>query len=96
MIEYYRTRIYLAEEGDGLIEGYTWKRNLKDIIGINSENIHIHVSQQWMKNHADEDFTALIVNLSCNVNPPLITFGVFSWRWSKMMDILTILKPHDC
>jgi hypothetical protein len=86
-------RIFVSRPNGTVPKGYTFKRHLKDLRGLKSNNIHIHLGAEWEIENNVDDLNAVIINLSANPRPPLITFGEFDPRISKMLVAMEILEP---
>lgn len=84
-------RIFVSAPNGAVPKGYTFKRNLRDLVGLKGNNIHIHLGAGWEMENEVKDLNTLIINLSCNPKPPLITFGPFDERLTRMLVAMEVL-----
>jgi hypothetical protein len=87
-------RVFVSDGRGSTPEGYTLRTRLSGLLGLKSSNIHIHLAKGW--DHEEEDdaedrLQQMIVNLSTNAKPPLITMGQFDPRISKMLVAMEVL-----
>lgn len=87
-------RIFVSDGKREVPEGYTSATSLRNLCGLKSPNIHIHLGPGW--HHEDEEdsedfLQRTIVNLSCNPKPPVITMGQFDPRINRMLIAMEVL-----
>lgn len=95
MINFRCVRVFVGRFEEGCPEHYTFRKNLDSLIGLKSENIHIHIDGQWfgsLDEHERERLQQMFVNLSMNSRPPVITVGDFDKRIHGMLIAMRALE----